>query len=128
MSTLDQQLTTVFSAFPEIRLAILFGSRATGNHRTDSDIDLGLLADAPLSADLKSRIIEAVAAEIGCPVDIVDLFHGPEPVLGAVLKGRRLFGDAATYARLLNMHVFNVADFLPIRQRVLAERRAEWTR
>lgn len=37
------QLQTVFSHFPDVEKAILYGSRAKGNHRPGSDIDLTLL-------------------------------------------------------------------------------------
>jgi hypothetical protein len=59
-------------------------------------------------------------------VDIVDLYHAEEPILGQVFKGTRLLGDDATYARLLTRHLLNTADFVPLRQRILAERRNAW--
>ena len=71
-------------------------------------------------------MMEAIAIATGCPVDLVDLYHAPEPVLGEALKGVRLLGDAADQARLVARHVLNAADFLPLRERILAERRAAW--
>ena len=121
-----EQLAALLSRYPEIRLAILFGSMATGKARADSDIDLGLLAQAPLTAELTLQLIQAIGAEFGRPVDIVDLYHVPEPITGQVLKGIRLYGDNATYARLLTRHLLNVADFLPLHQRILTERRNKW--
>lgn len=121
-----EQLAALLSRYPEIRLAILFGSMATGKARADSDIDLGLLAQAPLTAGLTLQLIQAIGAEFGRPVDIVDLYHVPEPITGQVLKGIRLYGDNATYARLLTRHLLNVADFLPLHQRILTERRNKW--
>lgn len=38
------QLTALLMQFPQIKLALLFGSQASGNVRSDSDIDLGILA------------------------------------------------------------------------------------
>jgi predicted nucleotidyltransferase len=35
-----QKINTVFSAFPEIETAILYGSRAKGNYKNGSDIDI----------------------------------------------------------------------------------------
>lgn len=107
-------------------LAILFGSLAAGNARPDSDIDLGILAQTPLSADFKLQLIQAIGAEFGRPVDIVDLYHVPEPITGQVFKGVRLIGDDITYANLLTRHLLNVADFLPLHQRILTERRNQW--
>ncbi len=88
-----KQLTVLLSQYPEIKLAILFGSLATGNARPDSDVDLALLAEAPLTSGFKLQLIQTIGAEFDRPVDIVDLFHAPEPILGQILKGIRLYGE-----------------------------------
>jgi predicted nucleotidyltransferase len=126
MSAVREQVVGALSAFPFIRLALLFGSRARGRPGPASDVDLAVLADAPLDPERRVLVIEAVALATGCPVDLVDLFHAPEPVLGQALKGIRILGDAPTHARLISRHVLNAADFLPLRERILAERRASW--
>ena len=82
MRAIDDRLIQSLSRRPSIRLAILFGSHAGGDARSDSDIDLALLADAPLSGAVILELVEAIGS----------------------------------------------ADFLPLRQRILAERQAEWTR
>jgi predicted nucleotidyltransferase len=120
------QLTASLKQFPQIKLALLFGSQASGYARPDSDIDLGVLSDKPLSADFKLQLMQIVGAKFGCPVDIVDLYHVPEPVTGQVLKGIRLIGDDAACGNLLYRHLLNVADFLPLHQRILTERRNRW--
>ena len=120
------QLTALLSHYPQIKLAILFGSQATGNARLDSDIDLGLLAQTPLTSDFKLQLMQTIGAEFGRPVDIVDLYHVPEPITGQVFKGIWLIGSDTTYAELLTRHLLNVADFLPLHQRILTERRNRW--
>ena len=120
------QLTALLSRYPAIKLAVLFGSMVTGNARPDSDIDLGLLAEAPLTTDFKLQLIETIGAEFGRPVDIVDLYYAAEPILGQVFKGIKLYGDNTTYAKLLTRHLLNTADFLPLHQRILTERRNKW--
>lgn len=127
MAAIDEQLTRFLTRYPNLKLAMLFGSQATGQASPASDIDLGLLFDMPLSGSDKLGIIEAIGAEFGRPVDIVDLFYAPEPVTGQVFKGKRLLGDDTVYAELLTKHLFNTADFLPLRERILAERQAAWT-
>ena len=119
-------LTALLSHYPQIKLAILFGSQATGNARPDSDIDLGLLAQTPLTSDFKLQLMQTIGAEFGRSVDIVDLYHVPEPITGQVFKGIRLIGSDTTYAELLTRHLLNVADFLPLHQRILTERRNRW--
>ena len=39
------QINQVFSAYPEISEAIIYGSRAKGNYKPGSDIDLTLVGD-----------------------------------------------------------------------------------
>ena len=128
MNTLGKQLTRFLSRYPQIELAILFGSQATGGVTAESDIDLALLLGAPISSSLKLELIEMIGAKLGRPVDIVDLYSAAEPILGQVFKGKRLLGDDATYARLLTKHLINTADFVPLQQRILNERRNAWTK
>ena len=126
MKTLEEQLADFLSGYPQFKLAILFGSQATGGATGESDIDLALLSDAPISGSLKLKLVEQIGAKFGRPADIVDLFFAPEPVLGQVFKGKRLYGDDATYASLLTRHLLNSADFVPLQRRILAERRSAW--
>ena len=70
MSTLDKQLARFISRYAEFKLAILFGSQATGNVTGDSDIDLALLSDAPISSSKKLQLVEQIGARFGRPVDI----------------------------------------------------------
>jgi len=47
-----EELIKVFASFPEIEKAILFGSRAKGNFKAGSDIDLVLVAPKFTLTDL----------------------------------------------------------------------------
>jgi len=126
MSSIHKQLARLLSRYPQLELAILFGSQATGDVTEESDIDLALLFDAPISSSLKLELVELIGSTFGRPVDIVDLYFAAEPVLGQVFKGKRLLGDNASYARLLTKHLINTADFVPLQQRILSERRNTW--
>ena len=125
-SSIEQQLTEILARHSELRLAILFGSQASGGATRDSDIDVAVLADSPLPAEFKVALMQQIALECGRPVDLVDLHTAGEPVLGQVLKGKRLLGSDASYARLLTRHLLDAADFLPLQRRILAERKAAW--
>ena len=126
MRGLEKKLTQFLSGYPQFKLAILFGSQARGDFTRESDIDLALLSDVPISSSLKLELVEMIGARFGHPVDIVDLYFAAEPILGQVFKGNRLLGDDATYARLLTKHLINTADFAPLQQRILDERRNAW--
>lgn len=128
MSLLAQQLTEILSSYPQFELAILFGSHAGGTASADSDIDLAVRAEKSITADLKLELMEQIGTRFGRPVDIVDLHAAAEPVLGEVLKGQRLLGSDESFARMLTRHLFNMADFVPLQQRILAERRHAWMR
>ena len=93
-----------------------------------SDIDLAIMTDTPVSDCFKRQLIETISAELGCPVDIVNVNEAPEPILGEVLKGQRLLGDDTAYAQLLTRHLLHTADFIPLRERILKERRDRWIR
>lgn len=54
-----KQIFSVFEGFPEIEKAVLYGSRAKGNFKTGSDIDLTLYGEK-LSARLLGDIAEAL--------------------------------------------------------------------
>ncbi len=124
---MDNQLREVLAGFPELILALVFGSVAKGLQRIDSDLDIAVVAKQALTADEKIVIISALAEKTGRPVDLVDLKVVGEPLLGQIVQhGRRLLGSDGEYGRLISRHLFEQADFMPYRNRILAERRAAW--
>jgi predicted nucleotidyltransferase len=48
-----QQINAIFSQYPQIKQVILYGSRAKGNYRQGSDIDLTIEGAIELSTLLK---------------------------------------------------------------------------
>lgn len=124
---LNNRIRQVLAQHDGIRLAILFGSLANGRATPQSDLDLAVLMDAPLSAETKMALIGDLSQTIGRPVDLIDLRVTGEPLLGQILKhGVRLLGSDSDYAELLKRHLFEEADFMPYRRRILAERRQAW--
>lgn len=72
--TTVRNIVAVFAAHPEIGTAVLYGSRARGNYRNGSDIDLTLKGDA-LTGALLLRI-ENELDELLLPYKIdLSLFH-----------------------------------------------------
>ena len=124
---LNNRIRQILSRQGDIRLAILFGSLAAGDATPQSDLDLAVLMRIPLSAETKMTLIGELSQAIGRPVDLIDLRVAGEPLLGQILKhGVRLFGSDTDYAELLKRHLFEEADFMPYRRRILADRRQAW--
>ena len=71
-----QRLVQELNRHPAIKKVILFGSRAMGNFRPGSDIDLALVFDNPFPfnswLDLQLRMDEL---ELAQKIDLVDLGH-----------------------------------------------------
>jgi predicted nucleotidyltransferase len=128
LRAIDAQLLEALAGFPGLELAVLFGSVALGHERPDSDIDIAVAAHRTLTVAEKMALIEALADRTGRPIDLVDLKVVAEPLLGQIVRhGRRLLGSDSAYGQLISRHLFEQADFMPYRSRVLAERRAAWT-
>ncbi len=121
-------LQEVLARFPMLEMALVFGSVAQGRARMDSDLDIAVSAgQRVLTLDERRALIEALAERTGRPVDLIDLQVVGEPLLGQILRhGQRLLGSDGAYAHLLSRHLFEQADFMPYRTRLLAERRTAW--
>ena len=121
---LKQAILAAIDTQPGIRLAILFGSLAVGQERAHSDLDLAVDSGRRITTGEKLALVNELAERTGRPVDLVDLYAVGEPLLGQILRhGKRLLGSETCYANLIRRHLFDQADYLPYRNRILAERR-----
>lgn len=120
-------LRNVLAQFPQITLAMLFGSLASGHQHPDSDLDIAIAASHPLTADEKIAIIGALAEHTGRPIDLIDLGSVAEPLLGQIVRhGKKIVGSDTLYGEVIRKHLYEQADFMPYRTRLLAERRRAW--
>lgn len=127
LTDIGEQLRGVLAHFPSLVLAIVFGSVARGKQRANSGFDIAVAASQALTATEKIALISALAQRTGRPVDLIDLRVAAEPSLGQIVRhGRRLQGSDNAYGQLISRHLFERADFMPYRTRLLAERRAAW--
>lgn len=81
-----EAIRQVLTRHPEIRLALLFGSRARGRGRHDSDLDLAL---GGRGLDLLGLAAELSLAT-GLEVDLTDLEQAGYPLLRALLREGRV--------------------------------------
>lgn len=122
-----EKLRTVLAAYPDIVLALLFGSMAAGTATAESDLDLAVAASKPLSAIRRLALMDDLALAFGRPVDLVDLTTAGEPLRGQIISGGiKILGAESAYGDLLYRHIVDSTDFLPYRERILAERRRRW--
>lgn len=52
-----QSIYSIFSKYPQIEKVIVYGSRAKGNYKNGSDIDLTLIGGDDLTIDILYRVI-----------------------------------------------------------------------
>ncbi len=69
------QVRGVLDRFPTLKLALLFGSVATGRQRPDSDLDIAIAAKHRLTVDENMDIIASLCEATGRPIDLVDLLE-----------------------------------------------------
>jgi uncharacterized protein len=110
-----------------LELAVVFGSVAQGTARFDSDLDIAVRYTTPLDAEQKLELIRALGATSGRPVDLIDLrTAGPIVARQALTLGKRLFGTDGDFATQLSRTLIDYADFAPLIERTLRERREAW--
>jgi uncharacterized protein len=80
---LRERIRSVLATGPRLRLAVLFGSRATGRAQRGSDFDVGIIpADPGLSLHEELDLASALSGALGAEVDVVRLDEDT-PLLGA---------------------------------------------
>lgn len=58
--TTIQKICGVFAKYPQVEKAVLYGSRAKGNYKTGSDIDLTLFGGEDLTLEILYRIMDEI--------------------------------------------------------------------
>ncbi|MCG8438604.1 MAG: nucleotidyltransferase domain-containing protein [Pseudomonadales bacterium] len=129
MSANIEPIRCYLQGIPDVSLAYVFGSIAAGTADAESDLDVAISAQQELTPERKAALISELARISGRPVDLVDLKCAGEPLLGEILtKGQRLKGSHNQHVELVQRHIYNTEDFLPIVRRLLADRRRQWIR
>jgi predicted nucleotidyltransferase len=111
----------------DLRFALVFGSLSAGRETPQSDVDIAVMADHPLSASRRCELMERLAMATGRPVDLVDLRTAGIPIALAALQGRVIAcRDRAAYAEWMSRVITDNADFMPLHRRMLKQRRDAW--
>jgi len=114
----------VLSPEPGVKLALIYGSYATGKIRLGSDVDIAVLFERPLDVGQKIALAEQLENKLSLPVDLADLYAMSGTILRQILcKGQVLVkNDQAAMAALVRRMIYNQADVMPIVIRTLEER------
>ncbi|MGH9390171.1 MAG: nucleotidyltransferase domain-containing protein, partial [Vicinamibacteria bacterium] len=65
LSPASARLAGVVAEMPEVRLAFLFGSRASGRSREDSDYDVAVLVDEKTAREDRGPTVRRLASRLG---------------------------------------------------------------
>jgi len=107
---------------------VLFGSVARDEADMSSDLDVAVRYAKALDAEQKLTLIEALADVSGRPIDLIDLrVAGPIVAREALTSGKRIFGTDEIWASQTARTLVDYADFAPLIERTLRERREAWT-
>ena len=95
-------LTSLLEAAPQVQAAWLFGSRARGDERRDSDVDIGiLLGKHPRGLqDLCFGLQDELTARLGLPVQLTILDTAPVDLVRRVFREGRLIHERDRAARI----------------------------
>ena len=124
VAELTERITKELCGDNGLEVVIVHGSQISGKARTDSDVDVAVLYDAPVTLEQRFSLLDRLEKVLGKPVDLVDLFSLHGTILKKVLtKGKVLLGcGSVKYAQLLRRMVFNQEDMMPYYNRAIAER------
>lgn len=116
MHTLDhERVRRAFDAGPKIRFAVLFGSRAKGEARDDSDFDIAWLPvdrDVELADELALQV--ALTRTLGREVDLVRTDRTSTICRMEIARdGQLVYGDQAAFTRFKVEATIEYLDFEP---------------
>jgi predicted nucleotidyltransferase len=125
MERLQVLLREVLRNFQDVKLCIVFGSAASDRFTPQSDLDIAVAGERPLTGEKLLELAEAFAEAANREIDLIDL----ATATGLILKRALSTGlvvqnlDKTLYARLISRMLFNEADMMPYFHRTLQERR-----
>jgi predicted nucleotidyltransferase len=115
-SDLERRLSAVFTAHGGVRLAVLFGSTASGNAHAESDVDVAFLpSDPELSLGEELALQVDLTRTVGRDVDLVRLDRAPTLVRWQALRESILLFQSRPFelARAKAAAASEYLDFAP---------------
>ena len=123
-SKLKERIAKKLATYPELQLGILFGSAVSGTMREDSDVDIAVLAQKPLSLFLRLELVAELSLALDREVDVVDLYSANGVILQQVLTKGVIILEDTTLAKagLMKRMLFDQSDMEPYRRRMTEAR------
>jgi len=117
--TLRQTLTD-----PDIRLAILFGSQASGKTHAGSDADVAVALDGEMTPSRQGELSARLSEALGCEVDVADLREAQGEFLAQIVLGGEIAvkRDASLLAELAIRALGYREDMRPMVLRALKDK------
>lgn len=106
---------------PDIRLAILFGSQASGKTHAGSDADVAVALDGEMSPSRRGELSARLSEALGCEVDVADLRTAQGEFLAQIVLGGEVAvkRDASLLAELAIRAIGYREDMRPMALRAL---------
>lgn len=118
------RLLDILSEDPRIAFGYLFGSRAKGSERPDSDVDVAVWLDVDRArlGEVALELAGRVSSQLGLDADVVDLNRAPLLLRHTVLRQGRLLFERDHTARVgfESRTLVEAIDFEPLRKRCAA--------
>lgn len=116
VATLDERILAALRAGPPLRLAILFGSRASGRVHAESDVDVAIVpVDPELALSAELALQDAIARAANLDVDLVRADRADTVVRREIARGRPLLEERpGTFARFAADAMLEYLDMEPL--------------
>lgn len=117
--TLFEALRRTAEALPDVDLLVLFGSRAGGSVRADSDVDVAIGLTGR-SADVRRAVEIAFARAVRAPVDVLFLDTAPPQLRFEMARSGVLLFErtAGAWARERARAMVDWWDWAPLARRI----------
>lgn len=123
----EKIISDYFLEKKDIRLVLLYGSISGEEFRKDSDIDIAIAGERPLSLDRILDIVTDLNIKTDRNIDLIDLLAVDGLILcEAIFNGIKIKMDVALFSSLHVKCLLYNEDFLPIKRKIMDARLEEF--
>ncbi len=118
----QQELAKVVSSICPAVVGYIFGSAATGQTNSESDIDIAILCEAPLAPVARWELQERLADALSKNVDLVDLLSASTVIqMQIVSRGELLFDNDPPRRHQFELYVYSSYAYLNEERKAILE-------